>query len=128
MGGYTEASSSAVSAPLTYQALNTNATTVLAGAIASHKLNPKMTVFASAGVESDTSRSNGSYVGTSTYVPGLTPVNFNPSPVQVRPSASVGLYYDLVKNQRLGVVGSYSQSPYQGLSSNSVMTTYTVGM
>lgn len=54
MGGYTEGASSSVTAPLTYSALNTNATTVLAGVGAQYKGIPQTTLFASAGVESDT--------------------------------------------------------------------------
>jgi len=127
MAGYTEGASSAVSAPLTYQALNTNATTLLAGAIASHQLTPKMTVFASAGVESDTNTSTGTYTATSPYIVGLTPINFNPSVVKNRPTASVGTYYDLEKNQRLGLTASYSQTPFQAVSATSVMATYTIG-
>ena len=44
----------AVTAPLTYSALNTNATTALAGAEARYRGIPKTTLFASAGVETDT--------------------------------------------------------------------------
>lgn len=61
MGGYTEAATSAVTAPLTYSALNTNATTALAGAEARYRGIPKTTLFASAGVETDTNTINGSY-------------------------------------------------------------------
>lgn len=57
MGGYTEATSSSVTAPLTYSALNTNATTALAGAEARYRGIPKTTLFASAGVETDTNTS-----------------------------------------------------------------------
>jgi len=76
MGGYTEGTSVTVTAPLTYSALNTNATTALAGVGASYRGIPKTNLFASAGVESDTNTENGSYVATG--VTGLTPVNFTP--------------------------------------------------
>jgi hypothetical protein len=59
MVGYTEATSSAVTAPLTYSALNANATTALAGVGASYKFIPQAMVFASVGVETDTNTSNG---------------------------------------------------------------------
>ena len=75
MGGYTEATSSQVTAPLTYSALNTNATTALAGVGASYRVIPTVTTFASAGVESDTNTANGTY--SATGVAGLTPVNLN---------------------------------------------------
>lgn len=61
MGGYTEATSTTVTSPLTYSALNTNTTTALAGVGASYKVIPTVTTFASAGVETDTNTSNGTY-------------------------------------------------------------------
>jgi Autotransporter beta-domain len=126
MGGYTEATSSAVTAPLTYSALNTNATTALAGAEARYRGIPKTTLFASAGVETDTNTSNGSY--SASGINGLTPVNFNPNPVKTRPTATVGGYYDILKNQRIGVTGIYRQEPFQAVSTTTVLATYTIGL
>ncbi|MES2585646.1 MAG: autotransporter outer membrane beta-barrel domain-containing protein [Pseudomonadota bacterium] len=126
MGGYTESNSSAVTAPLTYSALNTNATTALAGVGASYRFIPQATAFASAGVETDTNTANGSY--SATGVTGLTPVNFNANPVKTRPTAMVGATYDVEKNQRIGVTGIYRQEPYQAVSTTTVMATYTVGL
>lgn len=126
MGGYTEAASGGVTAPLTYSALNTNATTALAGIGVQHKFDPKTVGFASAGVESDVNTNNGTY--SATGIVGLTPINFNPNPVRTRPTATVGAYYDIEKNQRLGVTGIYRQEPYQGVSTTTVMATYTLGM
>ena len=126
MGGYSEAATSAVTAPLTYSALNTNATTALAGIGVQHKFDPKMVGFASAGVESDINTNNGTY--SATGIVGLTPVNFNPNPVKTRPTATVGAYYDIEKNQRLGITGIYRQEPYQSVSTTTVLATYTVGL
>ena len=126
MGGYTEGTSSAVTAPLSYSALNTNATTALAGVGASCKVIPTVTALASAGVETDISTSNGTY--TATGITGLTPINFNPSPVRTRPTATVRAYYDIEKNQRLGLNAIYRQEAYQGVSSTTVMATYMVGL
>jgi hypothetical protein len=126
MGGYTENASSTVTAPLTYGALNTNATTALAGLGASYQIMPTVTTFASAGVETDTNTSNGTY--SATGINGLTPVNFNPNPVRTRPTATVGAYYDIAKNQRFGVTGIYRQEAYQAVSSTTVMATYTIGL
>ncbi len=126
MGEYTEATSSAVTAPLTYSALNTNATTALAGAEARYRGIPKTTLFASAGVETDTNTANGSY--SATGVDGLTPVNFNPNSVKTRPTATVGGYYDITKSQRIGVTGIYRQEPFQAVSTTTVLATYTIGL
>ena len=85
-----------------------------------------MTTYASAGAETDTNTSNGSY--SATGVTGLTPVNFNPNPVRTRPTAMVGAYYDIVKNQRLGITGIYRQEAYQAVATTTVMATYTIGL
>lgn len=128
MGGYTEGASTAVTAPLTYSALNTNATTALAGVGASYKVIPTVTTFASVGVETDTNTANGSYSGTSSSISGLTPVNFNANPVKTRPTAMLGASYEIEKNQRLGITGIYRQEAYQAVSTTTVMATYTIGM
>lgn len=128
MGGYTETSSASVTAPLTYSGLNTNATTALAGVGMSYHFIPKATVFASAGVESDTNTANGSYYGTNSSIPGLTSVNFNANPVKTRPTATIGASYDVEKYQRIGITGIYRQEPFQAVSSTTVMATYTVGL
>ena len=128
MAGYTEGASSTVTAPLTYSALNTNATTALAGVGASYRVIPQVTTFASAGVETDTNTANGTYSATNASIGALTPVNFNANPVRTRPTATVGAYYDVAKNQRLGVTGIYRQEAYQAVSTTTVMATYTVGL
>lgn len=125
MGGYTEGASSTVTAPLTYSALNTNATTALAGVGANYRGIPQTTLFASAGVETDTNTANGSYWATG--VTGLTPVNFNSNPVRTRPTATLGATYDVEKNQRVGFTGIYRQETYQATATTTVMATYTVG-
>ena len=126
MGGYTEGASSAVTTPLTYSALNTNATTALAGLGASYRFIPQATVFASAGVETDTNTANGTYAASG--LTGLTPINFNANPVKTRPTATLGAYYDVEKNQRVGITGIYRQEPVQAVSTTTVMATYTIGM
>ena len=126
MNGYSEQATSSVTAPLTYSALNTNATTALAGVGAQYRFIPQATAFASAGVETDTNTANGSY--SATGVTGLTPINFNANPVKTRPTAMVGATYDVEKNQRIGITGIYRQEPYQAVSTTTVMATYTVGL
>lgn len=128
MKGYTEEASSTVTAPVTYSALNTNATTALAGVGASYQVIPNVTTFASAGIETDNNAANGSYAGTSATISGLTPVNFNANPVKTRPTVTLGAYYDIVKNQRLGITGIYRQEAYQAVSTTTVMATYTAGL
>lgn len=124
MGGYTEEGSSSVTAPLTYSALHTNATTALAGVSASYKGLPLTTLFASAGVERDTNTRNDSY--SASGVSGLTPVDFNSDPVKIRPTAVLGAGYDVAKDQRLGITGIYRQEAYHGMQTATVMATYSI--
>jgi hypothetical protein len=128
MGGYTEGTSSSVTAPLTYSALNTNATTALAGVGASYRVMPAVTTFTSVGVETDTNTSNGTYTATNASIGALNPVNFNANPVRTRPTAMLGAYYDIEKNQRVGITGIYRQEAYQAVSTTTVMATYTIGL
>jgi hypothetical protein len=126
MGGYTEGSSASVTAPLTYQALNTNASTVVGGLGASHQLTPKTTLFGSAGLEQDISTSNGTY--SASGINGLTPFGFNSNPVFTRATASLGASYLLEKNQSVSIVGAYRQAAYQSLNSTTGMLYYTIGL
>ena len=126
MGGYAEAANALVTSPLTYSALNTNATTALGGAEAHYRGIPKTTLFASAGIETDTNTTTGTYAATG--LNGLTPINFNPNPVKTRPTAAIGGYYDILKNHRFGVTGIYRQEPFQAVSTTTVLATYTIGL
>jgi hypothetical protein len=126
MNSYSEQATSSVTAPLTYSALSTNATTAIAGIGASYRFIPQATAFASTGVETDTNAANGSYSATGVF--GLTPVNFNANPVKTRPTATLGATYDVEKNQRIGITGIYRQEAYQAVSTTTVMATYTVGL
>ena len=128
MAGYTEGTSATVIAPLTYSALNTNSTTALAGVGANYRVIPTVTTFASAGVETDTNTANGTFSATNAAIGTLTPVNFNANPVKTRPTATAGAYYDIEKNQRLGITGIYRQEAYQAVSTTTVMATYTIGL
>ena len=126
MNGYTEGASASVTEPLTYSALNTNATTALAGVGAKYQLTPAVALLASAGMESDLNTNNGTY--SATGIVGLTPINFNPSPVKNRATATAGAYYDLDKRQRIAINGIYRQEPFQAVSTTTVLATYTIGL
>lgn len=40
----------------------------------------------------------------------------------------LGGYYDIEKNQRIGITGIYRQEPFQAVITTTVMATYTVGL
>ena len=126
MGGYSEAASSSVTSPLTYSALNTDATTFMAGVQGKYNVTPKAVIQASAGLETDMGLNNGSI--NASGLTGLAPVAFNPNPVKTRPVAMIGTYYDIEKNHRVGLTGIWRQEPFQAVGSATVIATYTVGL
>ena len=126
LGGYVESSAPNVIAPLTYKPLNTNASTTLVGVGASYRGIPKTTLFASAGIETGIGTDNGSI--NAAGIIGLTPVVLNSNPVNTRSTVSIGAYYDIEKNQRVGITGIYRQEAYQAISTTAVMAMYTVGL
>ena len=128
MGGYTEATSSTVISPLTMNKVNTNSSAALIGIEGNYKVMPDVTLLASAGLERNMSTNYDNYVTSSSDISGLTPVSMNPNMVRTRPTASLGAYYDIEKNQRLGINGIYRQEMYQAVGTSSVMATYTVGL
>lgn len=126
MGAYTETTSGVVTVPLSYDALNTNATTVVAGLGANYKASENLGLLGSIGLENDLNTNNGTYAVSG--LNGLNSLSFNPNPVRTRATASAGAYYDLAKAHRVALNYIYRQEPYQGINTNSVFLTYTMGM
>lgn len=126
MAGYTEGASSSVLYPLAYSSLSMNATTALAGIGATYKLDEQWSFMGSGGVEADTQTSVGSY--TVTNYAGLNPVTLNPTPNNVRPTATLAAYYAVDKNARIGLTGMYRQDSFTGMSSTTGPITYTIGL
>jgi len=126
MAGYTEGASSSVLYPLAYSSLSMNATTALAGIGATYKLDEQWSFMGSGGVEVDTQTSVGSY--TVTNYAGLNPVTLNPTPNNVRPTATLAAFYAVDKNARIGFTGMYRQDSFTGMSSTTGLITYTIGL
>lgn len=125
MGGYMEAQSSTVSSPLTYNAINNYTTTALAGLTGAYKLNEKTNIFASAGAEKDVNANVGNLT---TGGNGEFNIAMNNNFRTVRPTASLGIYYDLSNRERLGMNAIYRQESYQAITSSTILATYTVGI
>jgi hypothetical protein len=123
--GYTEASSDAVTAPLTYSRLSQENVALMAGLKLSAKLDAKTTLVASAGVEQNLKNRAGQY--SATGVDDLTSIEFNSNPQKTRVTASVGAYYDIDKRQRVSVNGVYREETFNPTATTSVLATYTVG-
>jgi hypothetical protein len=125
MNGYAEAQSSTVSSPLTYSAINNYTTTTLAGLIGAHRLDEKTNLIVSAGAEKDVNASVGNLITSGN---GEFNIAMNNNYRTVRPTASLGIFYDLSSRERLGLNGIYRQEAYQAVTSTTVMATYTVGL
>ena len=126
LNSYSEQLSNSVTVPLSYSAMNRSFTTLVAGLGLLHRYSPKTTFIVSAGLETDLSTSGG--VITASGVAELNAVNLNSNLTKTRPTAMAGVYYDIEKNQRIGINGIYRQEPYNSLATTSVMATYTIGL
>jgi len=124
-GGYTEASSATVTAPLSYASLSQSTTSLLAGIRWTGKLTDRVGLNGSAGVEQDVSNNNSNY--TATGVAGLTPIVFNTDINKTRPVASIGTTVSIDKRQQLAFSVFYSEQAFSNSSSTSAYGTYTIG-
>jgi len=124
-GGYTEAASSTVTMPLTYDSLSHDTATALAGVRFMDKITPKATLLASVGFEQDLNNSGNTY--NATGISGLNPIVFNTNIQKTRPAASAGVYYDIQKAQRIGLDTYYRQEAFQSTQAMTVLVTYQAG-
>ena len=123
--GYTEQTSTGVTAPLTYSAIEDLSTTALVGVKLNHKLAEKVNLTGSIGVEQDLHHQVDNLIASG--IAGLTSQNFNDSIKRTRPVASIGAYYMPVKNQRIAADLYYQQLPFQSTGSATAYVNYTIG-
>ena len=122
---YSERTTSAVTAPLTYAALSDRSTVALMGVKLNHKINDKMNLTGSLGVEQDLNHDVDNL--TASGVSGLTSENFNNNINRTRPVASIGAYYMPVKNQRIAADIYYQELPFQSTASTTAYVNYMIG-
>jgi hypothetical protein len=125
-GGYTEAATTDVTAPLTYGRLSQENVSILAGLKLSARLDPKSALFGSVGIEQNINNKSGQYLATG--VDGLTTVNFNSNLQKTRAVASAGVSYDIDKKQRVSLSGIYREEAFNPTATTTVFATYTVGL
>jgi hypothetical protein len=125
VNGYTEDAQF----PITYGASNMSANTLLGGLKLEGKVSSLFSVMGSAGVESDLNNSQLTYAGSSS-IAGLSTFSTQPtySTKTTRPFASVGVYYEVRKNQQIVLTSYYRQNYYQSMNSFSTVLTYTIGI
>ena len=123
--GYTEDTTTSVTAPLTYAKLSDRSTTALMGVKLNHALTPRTNLTASLGVEQDINHKTDQL--TASGVADLTSENFNNNIKRTRPVASAGAYYAVAKNQRLSGEVYYQQLPFQSTGSATAYFNYMIG-
>ena len=125
LGAYTETATTTVTAPLSYASLVLDQTTGIGGGRLGGKIDQSFGFFTDLGIEYDF-RSVGGVLKTAVG-DGLTPVAMGPIDKKIRPTASVGFYHDIAKNQRVSFSANYRMEQFQSTGSASTMLTYAVG-
>ena len=90
-------------------------------------LAEKLTGTASVGLQQNLNYSMANYQGTSA-ITGLN--NFSvqmPGSVNSMTTASAGLYYDVRKNERIGLNVLWQQQPFMNTNTTTALATYTMG-
>jgi outer membrane autotransporter protein len=123
--GYTEATDSTVTAPLTYANLEQSEISLLAGIRVSGKLTDRVTLNGSVGVEHDFDNSHTNY--TATGLAGITPIVFNTDINKTRAVASVGTTVSIDKRQQLAFTVMYREEAFSHSSTTSAYATYAIG-
>ena len=124
---YTEATSSSVIAPITYNSLSQNTASLMAGIRWSGKLIDRLFLNGSVGVEHDVSNKNSSYTATSPLISGLNSEVFNTDINKTRPVASAGTSFAIDKRQQLNFSLMYREEAFTKSSNTSAYGTYTIG-
>jgi len=122
---YTEQTSAKVTAPLSIGDLIEETTSALIGLKMNALVEQNTHVYASLGIEQDINQHGGSYSASGMI--GLTDINLSNSK-KTRPTANVGLTYDLGNHQRVQVNYSYTQAPFSNIGSSSILLMYQMGL
>lgn len=125
--GYTEESSNAVTAPLTYRSLKQSTETLTVGTTFLYTLSAKTTMLFTAGVEHDLKNRMGHYVGTSSVIGDIDSINMSADKIKTRPTVAFGVNHDIDKTQRLGVSLTYRQEALASHSTTSTFLQYSAG-
>jgi len=125
--GYTEATSTTVTDPLTLAALRDKSATALLGVKVQRSLTDKATLTAQLGLEQDVHHKVGNYSATNSDIGNLDSVAFNSNIKRTRPVASIGAFYDVTKTQRASATINYQQLPFQSTGSTTAYFNYMIG-
>lgn len=126
-GSYSEETTTGVAAPISYNAYSQRLTTATAGVRLAGMLTEKVGYQIGAGVEHDLRQQTSTYSGTST-ISGLETFAINVDGVKnrTRGVGSVGMFYQVEKNQRLMGNVSIRNQAYTSQTAVSAMAGYQV--
>lgn len=122
---YTEASSDTVQNPLSYSGLKQETTSAIAGVRFNGRLAPKVMASLNAGLEHDLHHSIDDYRATG--VDGLGSIDMNSQKDRTRPTAGMGIAYDVADKQRVAANVQYRKEVFMSESSTTGQITYTIG-
>lgn len=125
LNGYTEGAQF----PISYNPSSIAFNTLLGGLKLEGRLSSSFSLMGAAGVESDLNSANFTYSGNSS-ISGLA--NFSTQPTygmkSTRPFATIGVYYDVAKDQQIALTSYYRQNYYQSMNSFTTTLTYKIGI
>lgn len=126
-GAYIENTSAQVAYPVSYNAMTQNTFSVITGLGVQSYLAERLKGKAAVGLQQNLNYSIGNYAGTSS-IPGMTAFSTSmPGNINTMTTASGGLYYDLRKNEQLGLTALWQQQPFVNTNTTTVLATYTMG-
>ena len=125
--GYTESTTTAVTDPLTYNALKDKSNTLLIGIREKYKVDNNVSVFGSVGVEKDFNHSVDNYSASDVNNSGITAINFNSDIKKTRGTGTVGANYNFTPTSMVSASFNYTQLPYQTTDAKNVYINYSVG-
>jgi hypothetical protein len=123
--GYTETTSADVQNPLNYSGLQQDTTSATLGLRLNGQLAPKVMASLNAGLEHDLHHSIDDYRATG--VDGLGSIDMNSQKDRTRPTAGLGISYDVADKQRLSANVQYRKEIFMSESSTTGQVNYTIG-
>jgi hypothetical protein len=123
--GYTEHSTDDVYNPLSFSNLKQETTSALVGVRFNGRIAPKLMASLNAGLEHDLHYSIDDYRATG--VNGLGSIDMNSQKDRTRPTAGLGISYDVAEKQRLSATVQYRKEIFMSESSTTGQINYTIG-
>jgi hypothetical protein len=122
---YSESMTDDVANPLSYAGLEQETTSAIAGIRLNGQLTPKVIASMNVGIEHDLDHSIDDYRATG--VDDLGRINMDSQEDKTRPTAGLGLSYDVAEKQRISAAVQYRKEIFMSESSTTGQITYTIG-